>query len=61
MRVRVRQGFDSWKDPVWVVEYRKWYFMGWLKFRNLYNKEDAIKCAKNLKYPEIFEVYNETL
>lgn len=56
MRVRVRAGFDSWKDPVWIIEYKKWYTLGWSKFRNLYNKEDALKCANKLKHAEIYEV-----
>lgn len=59
MRVRIRRGFDFWKDPVWVVEYKKWYTLGWKKFQNLYKKEDALKCAEFLRNPEIYEVQHE--
>lgn len=56
MRVRIRQGFDDWKDPVWIVEYKKWYTLGWYRFINFRNKCDAVEYAKRLKNPEIYEV-----
>jgi len=60
MRVRVRQGFDYWKDPVWTVEYKKWYTLGWSRFIDFRNKCDAVEYAKLLKNPEIYEVRNES-